>query len=1425
QYADYAQWQRSWLQGEELTRQVQFWKAHLAGAPELLELPLDRPRPAVQSYAGGTVPVVFSAELTAALREFSQRQGVTLYMTLLTAWSVLLSRLSGQQDIVIGTPVANRQRRELESLIGFFVNMLAVRLRLDGNSNVASLLARVKETTLAAFAHQELPFEQVVEAVQPQRSLSHSPLAQVTFTWNTLERVGTDGRTLELPGLTLAPVPREHETIQVDLQLLLDDAGDAIQGMLVYASDLFDRETIERWNGHFVQLLESMIGDPSAAVDTLPLLSETERRQVLESFNDHCTGEPETALIHELFERQAAQQPDAVAVVGDDESLTYGELDARANQLAHYLIGLGVGPDDRVAICCERGIDQIAGFLGILKAGGAYVPLDPSHPRERLAWVLEDSAPRALLTHSDLEDLLPETDVPVLRVDVDLPVLARRLPTHRPEVRGLGSANLAYVIYTSGSTGTPKGVMVEQRNVVQLVSARDYVSLTPASVVAQASNAAFDAATFEIWGALLNGGRLVLVGKETLIDPEQLQKRLASERVDTLFVTTALFNRVATTNPAAFATLGTLLFGGEKVNPEAVAAFLAGGFPGRLLHVYGPTENTTFSTWYRVPNAGLEDGTTVPIGRGLAGARVYLLDSRRQPVPIGVAGEIYIGGAGVARGYLARPELTAERFVADPYRPQADARMYKTGDLGRWLPGGNVEFLARNDFQVKIRGFRIELGEIEAKLAQCEGVREAIVLAREDADGAAGEKRLVAYLVGEEGAELSASDLRETLSKQLPEYMVPSAFVQLDALPLTANGKVDRKALPAPEAAALSGREYEAPEGEIEETLAALWREQLNVERAGRHDNFFELGGHSLLAVQLISHIRAALGVELPLRDFFASPSLVALAEAVRAAGATEMGRIARADRGRPLPLSLAQQRLWFLAQFDAAASAAYSMPAAFRLRGDLDVAALQAALDRLVARQESLRARFVAIDGVPYQEFASPDCGFALLRTDLSALPAEERDATVGAIVAEEARAPFDLSAGPLIRGRLLTLAGDEHVLLITQHHIVSDGWSLAILVREVAELYTAFRRGEGDPLPELAIQYADYAQWQREWLRGEELARQVDFWRGQLAGAPAVHELPLDHARPAIQSHAGDSVPLALTPELTAGLRAFSQAHGVTLFMTLLSAWGVLVSRLSGQQDVVIGTPVANRQRRDVEELIGFFVNTLALRLRLDARPDVATLLAQVKETALAAFAHQDLPFEQVVEAVQPQRSLSHNPLVQTVLALDNTADYGNELRLPGLSLAPVEQALTTAQYDLSVQLNESGETLSGFLAFATDLFERETVERWAGHYVRLLEAMVADAAAGVDELPMLSDAERLQLVEGFNAHHAAYPQDELIHERFEARAAARPDAVAVVFEDRSLTYAELDARANGVARALAALGVQPDDRVAICVERGLE
>ncbi|HET8774712.1 MAG TPA: non-ribosomal peptide synthase/polyketide synthase, partial [Thermoanaerobaculia bacterium] len=1399
QYADYAQWQRNWLRGEELARQFAFWKDHLAGAPSLLALPLDRPRPALQSYAGASVPVVLSAELTAALRTISQQHGTTLFMTLLSAWGLLLSRLSGQSDVVIGTPVANRQRREVEGLIGFFVNTLALRLRFDEQASVTSLFEQVKETTLAAFAHQELPFEQVVDAAQVARSLNASPLFQALLAFNASHASEGDGA-LELPELKLAPVGEATEAAaKYDLSLHFNDGGEALSGVLVYASDLFDRATIERWAGHFVTLLEAMAADVTARAAQLPLLSAVEREQVVVDFNATSAAYPSEALIHELFERQVAAQPDAVAIVFEDQRLTYAELNARANQLAHELIARGVQPDDRVAIKMERSLDTVVAMLGTLKAGGAYVPLDPSYPADRLRYLIEDSAPKVVLT-----------------ADVMRALSAR--PTSNPDAPGLTSRNLADIIYTSGSTGLPKGVMVDHRCVNRLVLDNPYFTAGAGDCFAHCANPAFDAATWEIWGALLNGARLLVVPSPVVMDPARLDAALVDGGVTLLWLTVGLFNQYVDSLPNAFAQLQTLMVGGDALDPKTIRQLLRSGHrPRRVLNGYGPTETTTFAITHEIVDVA-DDARSIPLGRPIANTQVYILDAHGQPVPVGVEGELYIGGDGVARGYLNRAELTAERFLANPF---AEGTMYRTGDLGRWLPNGTIEFLGRNDFQVKLRGFRIELGEIETRLSECAGVREAVVIAREDVPG---DKRLVAYLVAVDGAALDAAELRASLLGVLPEYMVPAAFVQVDAMPLTSNGKLDRKALPAPELTALSSRQYEAPQGAIEEQVAEIWRQLLHVQRVGRHDNFFELGGHSLLAVQLISRIRAVLGVDVELRTLFVDASLQAVAVAVQNAASSTLGRIEIADRNQPLPLSLAQQRLWFLDQLDKAASVAYHIPAALRLRGTLDVAALQATLDRLVARHEALRTRFVAVDGVPYQQIVPEDSGFTLAVHDLRALDDESRDRAVAEYTAAEAREPFDLSTGPLIRGQLLRVADDEHVLLITQHHIVSDGWSINILVREVASLYTAFHGGESDPLPPLEIQYPDYALWQRNWLRGDELARQTDFWKEHFAGAPALLDLPLDRPRPALQTYAGDAVPMVLSAELTSSLRSLARQQGVTLFMTLLSAWGVLLSRLSGQQDVVIGTPVANRQRREVENLIGFFVNTLALRLRPDEQSTVA-LLGQVKETTLAAFAHQELPFEQVVEAAQVTRSISHSPLFQAMLAFNNTSDgEGEGASLPDLQLVPARKADgTTAQYDLALHFND-GEELAGVLVYASDLFDRATIERWAGCFVTLLEAMAANVTAPTAQLPLLSEDERRHVL-ALNATDVAYPKDTLIHELFERQAALQPDAVAVVFEERSLTYGQLNARANQLAHELIARGVRPDDRVAISMERSLD
>ncbi|MET0397746.1 MAG: amino acid adenylation domain-containing protein [Longimicrobiaceae bacterium] len=787
-----------------------------------------------------------------------------------------------------------------------------------------------------------------------------------------------------------------------------------------------------------------------------------------------------------------------------------------------------------------------------------------------------------------------------------------------------------------------------------------------------------------------------------------------------------------------------------------------------------------------------------------------------NPVPAGVSGELLIGGQGVVRGYLGRPALTAERFVPDPFGEEPGARLYRTGDLARRRADGTLEFLGRMDQQVKVRGHRIEPGEIEAALAAHPGVDEAVVQVREDTPG---EKRLVAYVAGGEapGAEV----LRAHLAARLPAYMVPAAYVRLDAFPLTPNGKVDRGALPAPEGDAGAARGYEVPLGPTEEALAGIWSEVLRVERVGRHDHFFELGGHSLLAVQVISRVRQALQADVALGEVFTRPVLADFARALEMAARAELAPIEPAAREGRLPLSFAQQRLWFLEQLGNLGST-YHVPMRLRLRGPLDRDALAGALDRVVARHESLRTVFALVDGAPEQRIAPADVGFHLAEHDLGG--AADAEAELAGMMAGEADAPFDLERGPVIRGRLVRLAADDHVLLLTMHHIVSDAWSAGVLTRELSALYGAFLRGEPDPLPPLPVQYADYAVWQRRWVEGEVLQAQADYWTRALSGAPELLELPTDHPRPARQDFAGATAGLVLDEELTAGLRALSRRHGTTLFMTVLAGWAAVLARLSGQEDVVVGTPSANRGPWEIEGLIGFFVNTLALRVDLADAPAVAEVLARVKARVLEGQQNQDIPFEQVVELVAPARSLAHTPLFQVMFAWRNAP--GGGLALPGLTLAPVGAVShVTAKFDLTLSLGDAGGRIEGGVEYATALFEKETMERWLGYLRRVLEAMAADDALGIDRLPMLPEAERRRVLREFNDTRREYPREACVHELFEAQAARTPGAPAVVSEGERVTYAELNARANRLAHHLRELGVAPDARVGICVERSVE
>ncbi|HEY7768578.1 amino acid adenylation domain-containing protein, partial [Longimicrobium sp.] len=1071
QYADYAAWQREWVDGKVLQQQAEYWTKTFSGAPALLELPTDRPRPARQDHAGATAAIDLGEELTAALKALGQRRGTTLFMTLLAGWAAVLGRLSGQHDVIIGTPSANRGRTEIEGLIGFFVNTLALRVDLAGSPTLAELLEQVRARSLGAQQNQDIPFEQVVDLVQPTRSLAHSPLFQVMLSWQEASEGG-----LELPGPGLGGVgPASLQVAaKLDLSLGLWEAGGRIVGSATYATALFEQATVERWLGYLRRVLQAMVADDAQAVDRVELLDAAERRLVVEEWNRTEADYPRELCIHQLFEAQAERTPGAVAVVFQDLSLTYAELNARANRLAHHLIAHGVGPEARVAICVERGPEMVVALLAVLKAGGAYVPLDPAYPRDRLGYMVRDSAPMALLTRAALAGLAGEIAgaLPVPAIHLDAGAEWERRPATNPRIAGLTPDHPMYVIYTSGSTGQPKGVVNQHRCVVnRLAWGQKAWGLEVGGAVLQNASFSFDVAAREIFWPLMAGGLVVMPRPEDALDPGSLAETIRREAVRTAcFVPSQLQLFLEHPEAGDCPGLVQVVCSGEAL-PASVARRFRERLPGVALHnVYGPSEAATATAALGCAADGAR--THVPIGGPISNTRVYVLDGAGEPVPVGVTGELYIGGDGVARGYLGRPELTAERFVADPFGGERGARLYRTGDMARWLADGTIEFLGRNDFQVKVRGFRIELGEIEARLREHASVREAVVAAREER---AGDQRLVAYIVGAGTVEIDA--LRSFLSARLPEYMVPAAYVRLEALPLTPNGKLDRQALPAPEGDAFARRGYEAPVGEAEQALAEVWSELLGVERVGRRDNFFELGGHSLLAVRVISRVRQATGAEVGIGDLFERPVLADFARGLEQAGRADLPPIERVERTGGLPLSFAQQRLWFLEQMGGAGST-YHIPKRLRLRGALNAAALARALETIVARHEALRTTFHTAGGQPEQRIApAGESGFQLALHDLSAHP--DAGPELRRLMDEEAIAPFHLERGPLLRARLVRMAEDDHVLLLTMHHIVSDGWSSGVLTNELGALYGAFLRGEPDPLPPLPVQYADYAAW----------------------------------------------------------------------------------------------------------------------------------------------------------------------------------------------------------------------------------------------------------------------------------------------------------------------------------------------------------
>ncbi|MFO0762661.1 MAG: amino acid adenylation domain-containing protein [Byssovorax sp.] len=1418
QYADFAAWQRKWLHGEVMDRQLGYWRDALRGAPQAIDLPADRPRPIVPSHRGARTFFTLSPELSQALRALARKENATLFMILLAAYDVLLHRYTGQDDILVGSPIAGRTSAATEGLIGFFVNTLVLRGRFAERATFVDLLRDVREACLGAYAHQDVPFERLVAELATERDMTRAPLVQVVFSLQNVarDRAAPEGQQVTKTGGTI-----EDATAKFDLLLVMVDGQKSLSGHFEYARDLFDTPTIERMTGHFLALLEAAVKAPEAEVAGLPMLAEAERQTLLSGWNATFADYPREQTLHGLFEQKAHETPEATALLFEGQSIDYRSLNEEANRLAHHLRSLGAGKGMAIGICVERSPAMVVALLAVLKTGAAYVPLDPTYPRERLALMVEISRATILVTQEKLLGALPSHGLDRISIDRAESLLAGQ-PTHDLALE-VDPWDIAYVMYTSGSTGAPKGVAGTHTGMVnRLTWMWSRYPFQPGEVCCQKTTLSFGDSIWEIFGPLLQGVPAVLIPSEILKDTRRFVDALAEHRVSRLVLVPSLLRAMLDTHADLghrLPELRTWTTSGEALPAELCRRFLA-ELPGRvLLNLYGSSEVSADATCY-VPESAESFGARVPIGKPIANVQVYVLDARKEPVPVGVSGEIYVGGAGIARGYWQRPDLTVERFLPDPFLPGPRALLFKTGDLGRYLPNGDLEYLGRADLQVKVRGFRIELGEVESAITQHPSVEQAVVMARDYGDA---DRRLVAYVVRGEGA-LTTGHLRAFVKERLPEYMVPSIFVLLERLPLTPSGKVDRKALPAPEGIA-GEKHHVPPRSSTEEAIVAIFAELLKIPKdgIGALDGFFELGGHSLLATQTISRIRSAFGVELPLRTLFEASSPAELGKRVDEArtreGTIALPPLVRATGDGPRPLSFAQERLWFLDQLNPG-DISYNTPVAMQLGGTVDRAALGRALTELYRRHETLRTTFSVVDGSPVQ-IIHPPAEVPLPVTSVMSAPAAERFEAARRAASAESNRPFDLARGPLFRALLVEIDPSLCLLVLTMHHIVSDGWSLGILQREVGDLYDAFRRGEPSPLPELPVQYADYAAWQRAWLEGEILDRQLGYWRDALRGAPQALDLPADRPRPPVPTYRGGRRAFRLSPALSKALTDLAQRENVTLFMLLLAAFEVLLHRYTGQDDLVVGSPIAGRTVAETEGLIGFFVNTLVLRAQFPGDLTFQGLLAQVRETCLGAYAHQDLPFERLVAEMSPERDPSRSPLFQVMFLLQAAAKESGEREGASGSRrgATVENA--TTKFDILLVMIEGSSQISGIVEYALDLFEPASIDRMMGHFETLLDGIAERPSAPIWDLPLLPASERALLAR-WNDTAMEFPRASCLHELVEAAIDRAADATALVDGHARVSYVEMERRANQLAHALRRRGVGPDVLVAVCLRR---
>ena len=1418
QYGDYAAWQHA-QHAPQAESQLNYWLQQLAEPPTVLQLPTDHPRPAVQSFSGARHSFTLSHKLSAALAQLAQQSQATLFMTLLAAFQVLLYRYSGQSDILVGSTVSNRDRAETKDLIGLFANSLVFRANITPEQPFEQFLQQVKATALAAFSHQDVPFEQVVDALKIERQLSHNALFQVMFILHN-----TPKATFTLPDLTVTALEFNNSASRFDLSLDMYESETGLTGVFEYSTDLFEASTLDRLVGHFETLLTGLVAHPKTPVGLLPLLTSTEL-SALQDQNQTAVEIPDRCA-HELIEAQAEQTPDAIALSTDhiltdnvssqfclaERPWTYQQLSQRANQLAHYLSTQGVAKNSRIALALNRSAELVVAMLAILKLGGTYIPLDPTHPAARLQHVLKD-AEVSLILESDksLTSLIAQPDCPIIDLQSHSQSIAQQ-PTENLSA-SVSPDDLAYIIYTSGSTGKPKGVPIRHRSLVNLlISMAKAPGMTAKDAFLAVTTVAFDIATLELLLPLTVGARLAIASAETVRDGDRLVAQLKSDNITIMQATPATWRLMLDMGWEGSQNL-KILCGGEALDLPLAEQLLPRC--QSLWNLYGPTETTIWSGALQLEGSLLSAGF-VPIGNPIDNTEFHILDAQQQPVPIGIPGELHIGGAGLSPGYLNQKGLADERFIPNPLVEATfsspPTKLYKTGDLIRSHANGSLEYLGRLDHQVKLRGFRIELGDIEAALNNHPDIDQSLVVLRYEA----GEPQLVAYCKVWPGVKIAdgSTAIHQSLNQQLPAYMVPAAYVLLTDFPLTPNGKIDRKALPEPQVT-LPGTTAAALQTETEQRLADIWADILPVSTVRPTDNFFEIGGHSLLAARVITRIQPVFGVAVPLRSLFETPTLITFAATIDAALRSHPFEPIRAiSREQPLPLSFAQQRQWVLAQLEPDSSF-YNIPAALRLEDDCSLPLLKESMALICQRHEGLRSVFESVDGKAALEIlqtVTPQVAYTDAR-DLSEQQVKDR-------LIAEARKPFDLNTAPLMRAQVIRTDEQVYIVSLVLHHIIADAESVRLLMREIISVYSQLQARKDAVLPPLPIQYVDYAAWQQT----IDTTAQLSYWQRQLANVPPLLSLPTDYPRPATQQFEGGCYRFTLAPDHSKALKQLSQTHNATLFITLMAAFQVLLHRYSDAADLVVGTPVSHRPEASLEGVLGMFVNTLVLRGDFSQETSFDKLIEQIRATALDAYANQDVPFEQVIDALNIPRNWSHSPLFQ-VMFVWQAAKSEAIAPIKNLRWSPVPLDSTTTKVDLTLSMAEEGTGVNGYLSgkfeYRQDLFHPGTIEAMADAFCTLLEAVVKAPTQLVSRLPLVSKKQHRQLQQ-WNKTNRDYSTDLCLHQLFEQQVGRSPQAQALITPTETLSYQELNSRAHQLAHQLHTLGIGPESRVGICLDR---